>query len=120
MFGLSAFAQSPFASLGGQSYVLTLTENATLADTPTTTFVFPFAVTEPFTSSDTNAEIDVFYEGVVEALTQADASTQQSNYLEAQTESLTSAETESITAQDRKSTRLNSSHIPLSRMPSSA
>ena len=25
-----------------------------------------------------------------------------------------------LTAQDRKSTRLNSSHIPLSRMPSSA
>ena len=28
--------------------------------------------------------------------------------------------TESSQAQDRKSTRLNSSHIPLSRMPSSA
>ena len=31
-----------------------------------------------------------------------------------------SGQTISITAADRKSTRLNSSHIPLSRMPSSA
>ena len=40
MFGISAFAQSPFASLGTNAYALSITEAQTIADSNTQASAF--------------------------------------------------------------------------------
>ena len=79
MYGISAFAQSPFAALGGNYY--------------------PLSITEAVTSNNTDSEVDVFYEGIVEGISQADSSTQTSAFYYTNTEAITSGDAESITAQ---------------------
>ena len=79
MYGISAFAQSPFAALGGNYY--------------------PLSITEAVTSNNFDSEVDVFYEGIVEGISQADSSTQTSAFYYTNTEAITSGDAESITAQ---------------------
>jgi len=46
MFGISAFAQTPFASLAGNSYALSLTEDLQPADASTQLSTYNTTVTE--------------------------------------------------------------------------
>ena len=79
-------------------------------------FVQQFAVDTPFEVQDlTKAFITLKNFGIQPTTQVMQAISDQASKLGASTETLNS-----IVLQDRKSTRLNSSHIPLSRMPSSA
>ena len=40
MFGVSAFAQAPFAGLGTSNFIFEVTENVAIADASTTLYVF--------------------------------------------------------------------------------
>ena len=46
MFGISAFAQTPFASLANSSFFFTLSENVVNADTTSQTSAFVQSITE--------------------------------------------------------------------------
>ena len=49
MFGLTTFAQSPFAALGGNTYIKTLTETAAVTDAYVGVRVLPVAISETVT-----------------------------------------------------------------------
>ena len=52
MFGITAFAQSPFATLGGNSYSVALSEAITLADSIVGTASFAGSISENITVAD--------------------------------------------------------------------
>ena len=54
MFGLSTFAQSPYASLGGSYFPFSLTEDVGMADANSVTANFVQSLTEPVTMADIN------------------------------------------------------------------
>ena len=56
MFGISAFAQTSFASLAGNAYFATLSENIGMADTNSQTWTFGQTITENFGITDNNSE----------------------------------------------------------------
>ena len=56
MFGYAAFAQPTFAGLGGNSFVLSLSENINMADTNSQIFAATASVTENIVMDD----IDVY------------------------------------------------------------
>jgi hypothetical protein len=100
MFGIAAFAQSPFASLGGTAYALSISEAITLADSSTQASAFLQSITEPITvtqvPNDTGGN---FFGSVTEAISLADSSTQASTFLQSRTENLNPADTPTITGQ---------------------
>jgi len=75
MFGITAFAQAPFAALGGNAYVFSLTEDSGLADSNSQTFTFLQSITEPFTITDNNSQAGLFIETISEGFTLADSNT---------------------------------------------
>ena len=52
MFGFTPFAKSPFAALGGNTYVVTLSESIALTDVSTLSIVSNQAVSETIVLSD--------------------------------------------------------------------
>jgi len=89
MYGISAFAQAPYAALGGppviplsivegmtladlstqlSTFLQSLTEGSTLADTPTRDVTFPLSVTETILSDDFNTQYTAYKPTVVENL----------------------------------------------------
>ena len=52
MFGISAFAQSPYASLGTNAYALSITEDVGLTDSNTQASAFLQSITEPLSLFD--------------------------------------------------------------------
>jgi len=99
MFGISTFAQSPFASLGGAFFPFTITEDSGLADTNSQISAFLQAIAEPITMTDDNSPAALFVVGVTENNTLDDSSTQQSNFLQSLTEDSLLADVQEITAQ---------------------
>ena len=52
MFGISAYAQSPYASLGGSSFVSAIAEGATAADATSSLVALFSSVSETATAND--------------------------------------------------------------------
>ena len=73
MFGISAFAQSPFASLGMNAYVLSITEDVNLADSNAQASAFLQSITEPITLTDLNSQGVIFIGTVSEEVGLADS-----------------------------------------------
>jgi hypothetical protein len=67
VFGLSAFAQSPFASTGNNQYVFSLTENAGLADVLSITAQFAVSDTENLNPADSSISSTTYNLSIVEA-----------------------------------------------------
>jgi len=59
MFGISSFAQVPFASLAGTAHTASLTEDIGLADTNTQVWSFQQSQTEAITIDDFNSEAGI-------------------------------------------------------------
>jgi len=93
MFGISAFAQAPYAALGGppiialsivedmtladlstqtSAFLQSFTDGSILADTPTRLITFPFSVTESITSNDSNTQYTAYKPAVVENVSMAE------------------------------------------------
>ena len=93
MYGISAFAQAPFAALGGNYYPLSITESltsgdsyvdiaaflasiteaTTLADSQTAPFVFSFNISENLNSAETESVVAALNAAIVESLSILDA-----------------------------------------------
>ena len=94
MYGISAFAQSPFAALGGNYYPLFITESLTSKDSYVDIAAFLASITEAITSGDAESSTAQFAAIVTEALTSADAETIGSAYFFTQTEATTLADSQ--------------------------
>ena len=91
MFGVSAFAQSPFASLANKTFADTVTENIGVAATPAQIVAYTTMIVEPisvFSSDNTSTSNFV---SIFETVTMADANTQQSAFGQVITEPITMA-----------------------------
>lgn len=100
MFGLSAFAQRPFATLVGSVYALSQLENVNLADSQVFNAQYVESITESISQLfDVQSEQDNFFEGIVETLTSTDTEAASIQFQFTVTEPITNAESESITAQ---------------------
>ena len=75
MFGVSAFAQTPFASLAGVSSVIFVIESIQSDDSSTQISVFLQSLAEHITLAEFDATTGDFFDGVVEAVSMADSST---------------------------------------------
>ena len=60
MFGISAFVQAPFASLGGDTYSVVVNESTTVSDTNISIASFLGSLSESTTLTDTNISIASF------------------------------------------------------------
>jgi hypothetical protein len=88
MFGISSFAQAPFASLAGTAFTAALSEDITLADSSSQIFAFNQSVAENFDISNienTDGGSSFFF-GATETLTFGDSSTQVSTFLQSLSE----------------------------------
>ena len=61
MFGIAAFAQTPFASLAGAAYAFAVTENLTSADSSTQLSAFLQSIAENIRSEDDNSNAGLFF-----------------------------------------------------------
>jgi hypothetical protein len=61
MFGYAAFAQPTFAGLGGNSFVLSLSEDIIMADASSQIFAFNPSVTENVVMDDIDATTGDFF-----------------------------------------------------------
>ena len=67
MFGISAYAQTPFAALGGgNSFVFAVTEDVSMADANSQVWSFLQAITEPIILSDLNSDAGIYIGSIVE------------------------------------------------------
>ena len=65
MFGVSAFAQSPFASLANKTFQDSITENIDVAATPAQIVAYTTAITEPFNIfSDDSQTLALFQDSI--------------------------------------------------------
>ena len=78
MFGLNTLSQAPFASLGGNAFSFTLTENINMADTNSQVWSFVQSITEPITLNNIDSEASIFIGTIVENFSLSDSSTQSS------------------------------------------
>ena len=60
MFGISAFAATPFASLAGNVFAFDITENITLADTSSQVSAFLQSLAENSTLGDSSTQLSTF------------------------------------------------------------
>jgi hypothetical protein len=88
MFGISSFAQTPFASLAGTAFTAALSEDITLADSSTQIFAFNQSFVENFGISNTENTDggSTFFLDTSETLTSGDSSTQLSAFLQSLSE----------------------------------
>jgi hypothetical protein len=99
MFGISAFAQSPFASLAGTDIILSIIEDIGVDDSSTQLSTFLQSITEPIGVSDVENDAGGnFFGSVTETITLDDSSTQASTFLQDITEDLLPADTPTIAA----------------------
>ena len=99
MFGTSAFAQSPFATLGPVALDLSISEDITLADASTQASAFLQLITEPITVDEVENDTGIiFFDSVTEAISVADSSTQASTFLQSRAENINAADAQTITA----------------------
>ena len=83
MFGIASFSQVPFASLAGNVFALSITENLNSADASTQQSAFLQSITEVFTSNDIDTtSTGLFFASINETFTSDDASAQQSAFLQ--------------------------------------
>ena len=73
MFGISAYSQTPFASLAGNVIALSLTENINAADTNSQVWAFKQTITEDSTLNDINSGAGTFIGTIVETFSFADS-----------------------------------------------
>jgi hypothetical protein len=100
MFGIAAFAQSPFASLGGTAFALSISEAITLADSSAQASTFLQSRAENIGIADVINDAGANYFGsVTEAITLADSSSQASTFLQSIAENLNPADSQTITGQ---------------------
>ena len=108
MFGISSFAQVPFASLAGTAYTASVTEDVGMADANTQMWSFGQTLTENVVMTAFDSEAGFFVGTIVETFSVDDSSTQVSAFGQTITEPLTSAESETISAQFASSIAENS------------
>jgi len=99
MFGISAFVQAPFASLGGDTYSVAVNESATLSDTNISIVSFLGSLSESTTLTDTNVSIVSFLGSLSESTTLTDITIGKAAFLTTITENTVLADTLSAIAQ---------------------
>lgn len=100
MFGIPAYAATPFAALAGNSFSFAVVEDIGTADSSTQLSAFLQTRTENITMADTPNDAGISYStGVVETLTFGDSSTQQSAFLQVFSNGVTQADAPTIAAQ---------------------
>ena len=100
MFGISSFAQSTFAGLGTNAFVVSITEDSSLADFSTQISAFLQSQVEDIIVDDVDNDTGVNYFGsATEAITVGDSSTQVSTFLQTIAENFNPADTLAIAAQ---------------------
>lgn len=109
MFGVSSFAQTPFASLAGVAYALSVAENIGLADTSSQLSAFLQNIAEPITVDEVDATAGDFFSSVIEAVTSAESATVLAAFLVSATENYSSADTPAVAAQFAQSVAENAS-----------
>jgi hypothetical protein len=93
MFGYAAFAQSPFASLGGNSFAAFILENLTLADAQSAVKIQNVSIIEgTITETDINVGSSVYFKNITENLSAADLSTAAAIFAGLATETISLAE----------------------------
>ena len=80
MFGISAFVQAPFASLGGDTYSVAVNESATLSDTNISIVSFLGSLSESTTLTDTNVSIVSFLGSLSESTAISDTESATQNF----------------------------------------
>jgi hypothetical protein len=100
VFGISAFAQSTFAGLGTNAFVVSITEDSSLADSSTQLSAFLQSQTEDIIVAEVENDVGVNYFGsATEVIGVDDLSTQLSTFLQIIAEDFNPADTPIITAQ---------------------
>ena len=66
MFGISTFAQVPFASLGPNAFALSISEDFSPADDSSQVSAFLQSIAEPITLTDNNSQAAIFVFGLTE------------------------------------------------------
>ena len=100
MFGIPAYAATPFAALAGNSFSFAVVEDIGAADSSTQLSTFLQTRTENITMADTPNDAGVSYsDGVVETFTFGDSSTQASAFLQTFSDGVTQADGPTIAAQ---------------------
>ena len=109
MFGTSAFAQAPFASLANTGIVLSIIEDFGMADSSTQLSAFLQSQTENIGIADVINDAGVNYFGsATETIAFDDSSTQLSTFLQTIAEDFSPADTPTISAQFAASATENS------------
>jgi len=100
MFGIPAYAATPFAALAGTSYSFAVTEDISAADSSTQLSAFLQTFSDGITIADTPNDAGVSYsDGVNEGITADDSSTQLSTFLQTFSDGVTQADDIAIAAQ---------------------
>jgi hypothetical protein len=73
VFGLTAYAEAPFASLAGATFLVTVSESANAADLLSALATFPASITEEADGSASFSSTIVFITNVNESATASDA-----------------------------------------------
>jgi hypothetical protein len=92
VFGISAFADTPFASLAGSSFNSSVSETATATDAVSSKQTFASAVTETGTASDAVSSLARFISAVTETGTATDAVSGFQGFISAVTETGTATD----------------------------
>ena len=100
MFGIPAYAATPFAALAGTSYAFSVTEDIGAADSSTQLSTFLQTTTQNITMADTPNDAGISYsDGVNENITFGDSSTQASTFLQTFSDGVTQDDSVAIAAQ---------------------
>jgi hypothetical protein len=99
MFGISSFAQTPFASLAGAGFVFTLVEGIQSADSSTQQSNYSLGHVENVLLDEIDSTGAIFFANVTESLFSGDTSIVIAGYLGSVNEDVTSADSSTITAQ---------------------
>lgn len=100
MFGIPAFAATPFASQAGNSYSFSVAENIGAADSSTQAQVLLNTITENITVTQVGNDAGGnFFGSLTEGITLGDSSTQQFAFLQTFTNGVTQADGPTIAAQ---------------------
>jgi len=99
VFGLSSFAQAPFASTGGASYLFVVAENIDLAESTTQSSAFLLSITEDTVLDDVDATAGDYFGSIIEAITIEDTPTIQAAFAQSVNEDSVLADAAEIAAQ---------------------
>jgi len=100
VFGIPAYAATPFAALAVNSFSFSVTEDIGAADSSTQLSAFLQTITENTVVDEVENDVGGnFFAGVVESFTFDDSSTQQSAFLQTFSDGVTQADDPTIAAQ---------------------